>query len=460
MKIRLSTVVIWVIALTSFLITFSLENWKKDEKVVEWDVHNYYGYLPLCFIYKDLKIEKDYSYSKDAFGNGRYWIWSEKTKDNRNVIKTTMGLAYLYAPFFFLADFIAPLTNYPANGFSEPYKICLLLSSLVYLIIGLFYTRKIIAAIQPSDTLISITLLALGLGTNLLAYSSSFAPMPHVYNFALIAIFIYHTIQWHTSQAFKHILWIGVMLGIITIVRPTNGLIALFFLFYHVESKATFNHKYQLIKNNCCKLLFIIPIVFLCWVPQFLYWKLVTGNYIYYSYNDEGFFFNNPQIWRGLFSFRKGWFIYTPLMLIASIGIFFLRNRWASFQWGITIFYLLNSYIVFSWWCWWYGGSFGQRSMIDSYALMSIPLSAFTYWVLQKGILIKMIFGVLLGFFIWLNIFQTYQFEHKSLHYDSMSMKLYFKQFGKLEPIKDFDSNLEFIDYDEAKYEGRKPSQK
>jgi hypothetical protein len=88
---------------------------------------------------------------------------------------------------------------------------------------------------------------------------------------------------------------------------------------------------------------------------------------------------------------------------------------------------------------------------------MAIPLSAFTYWVLQKGILIKSIFGVLLGFFIWLNIFQTHQFEHKSLHYDSMSMKLYFKQFGKMEPIQDFDSYLQFIDYEEAKYGGRKP---
>ena len=95
--------------------------------------------------------------------------------------------------------------------------------------------------------------------------------------------------------------------------------------------------------------------------------------------------------------------------------------------------------------------------MIDSYALMAIPLSAFVYWVLQKGSMTQRVFAVLLGFFIRLNIFQTYQFEHKSLHYDSMSMKLYFKQFGKLEPVKDFDSYLQFIDYDEAKYGGRKP---
>jgi hypothetical protein len=458
MKIRLSTIAICVIALTSCLITLSLENWKKDERVVEWDVHHYYGYLPLCFIYKDLKIEKDYRYSKDVYGHDRYWIWFEKTKDNRNVIKTTMGLAYLYAPFFFLADFIAPLTDYPANGFSEPYKMSLLLSALVFLIIGLFYTRKIIEAIQPSDTLVTIVLLTLGLGTNLLAYSSSFAPMPHVYNFALIAIFIHHTIQWHTNQAFKHILWLGITLGIITIVRPTNGLIVLFFLLYQVESKSTLKYKYHLIKTHFIKLLMVVPIVFVCWLPQFLYWKLVTGSYTYYSFGDERFFFNNPQIWRGLFSFRKGWFIYTPVMLIASIGIFFLRNRWTSFKWGVGIFYALNIYIVFSWWCWWYGGSYGQRSMIDSYALMAIPLSAFVYWVLQKGRMTQRIFAVLLGFFIWLNIFQTYQFEHKSLHYDSMSMKLYFKQFGKLEPVKDFDSYLQFIDYDEAKYGGRKPS--
>jgi hypothetical protein len=452
MKIRLSTLAILVVAFTSLFITLSLKNWEKDERVIEWDVHHYYGYLPLYFKYNDLKIEKDYRYGKDKLGNYKFWIWSEKTKDDHNVIKTTMGLAYLYAPFFFLADLITPYTNYPANGFSEPYKICLLISSLVYLIVGLYYTRKIIRSIYSSDILNAIVILSLGLGTNLLAYSSSFAPMPHVYNFAIIAIFIHHTIQWHENQIFKHILFLGLSLGIITIVRPTNGLIALFFLAFQIESKTSLKHKYELIKTNFFKLFLIVPIVFLCWVPQFLYWKFVTGSYTYYSFGDERFFFDNPKIWLGLFSFRKGWFIYTPLMLFASVGILFLRNQWSSFKWGISIFYVLNLFIVFSWWCWWYGGSFGQRSMIDSYALMAIPLSAFIFWVLQKGRLIKSIFAVLLGFFIWLNIFQTNQYEHKSLHCDSMSMKLYFKQFGKLEPIEDFNSYLQSINYEEAKY--------
>ena len=45
-----------------------------------------------------------------------------------------------------------------------------------------------------------------------------------------------------------------------------------------------------------------------------LYWKHIMGTFFFYSYDQEGFFFGNSHVLDGLLSYRKGWFIYTPIM--------------------------------------------------------------------------------------------------------------------------------------------------
>src|ERR1035437_2022843 len=138
MKLKLSSVAIAIVIVACFVIDMGFKNWEKEERVIEWDIHWYYGYLPATFIYHDIQLKKsDYSY-----GDNHYYFWTVTAPNGKRVIKTTMGLAVLYAPFFFTAHCYSLLTDYPANGFSEPYKIFLLLSAIFYLLIGLDFLRK------------------------------------------------------------------------------------------------------------------------------------------------------------------------------------------------------------------------------------------------------------------------------------------------------------------------------
>ena len=159
---------------------------------------------------------------------------------------------------------------------------------------------------------------------------------------------------------------------------------------------------------------------------------------------------NAPKIIDGLFSFRKGWLIYTPMMAFALVGIFMLKGALKKTQLPIILFFIINLYITFSWWCWWYGGSFGQRSLVESYALLAIPFTSFIKYVSEKKWYTNLIFYSITLFFIWLNLFQTLQFENMVLHYDGMTKELYFKQFGKLDKIKDFDTYVVSPDYEKA----------
>lgn len=443
---------------TAIIINYSLKNWEKFERVIEHDVHNYYGYLPLMFIYDDIRIDdkERYNYYTREDGYKYYSVWSIKTDDGRNVIKGPIGMVYFYAPFFFAAHFIALNSQYEADGFSMPYKIMLIVSTLVFLFIGLIFLNKILNHFNFNKIESAITLIAIGISTNLLAYATTQAALTHVYSFTLIAIFMHFTHRWHDDpKRIWNIIALGLTMGLITLIRPTNGIVALYFLWYGIESFSTFKHKLALIQKHILGLLLIIPIAFLIWIPQFLYWKISTGSYLYYSFQDEGFYFNDPQILNGLFSFRKGWLIYTPVMAFSLLGLFFMKDSYKKAKVPIVLFVILNLYIVFSWWCWWYGGSIGQRVLIDSYALLAIPLASFISFIIKKGKVLYLPGATILLFLIWLNIFQIYQYENTSLHHDSMSRKLYFKQFGKIEQIPDFYKYVDWVDYDKYKYRNK-----
>ncbi|MDG1295585.1 MAG: hypothetical protein P8P48_00505, partial [Saprospiraceae bacterium] len=76
--------------------------------------------------------------------------------------------------------------------------------------------------------------------------------------------------------------------------------------------------------------------------------------------------------------------------------------------WGAFLFFLVNFYIVSAWDIWWYGGSFGQRALVQSYAIMAFPLAAFVEQLRQRRIQMYVV-APLMIFFIILNNFQIWQ---------------------------------------------------
>ena len=451
MKIKFSSLAIGLVAFACLLVDFSLKNWDKEERVIEWDVHSYYEYLPALFIYDDIKFEK----SDYRLNDGQYLFWPVYTDEGKKVIKMTMGTAFFYAPFFFAAHAYASLTDYPEDGFSEPYKFFLLLSTVFFLILGLDILRKVLAHFGFEDGIITLTILLLGLGTNLLCYASQSAPMSHVYSFCLFAAFTWGTIKWYQDHSVKHTVLLGLLWGWITLVRPTNAILIFFFLLYGLSSFAELQQRLLLFRKHWLKTILFVICAFIMILPQLIYWKFATGKLICYSYNDEGFFFGHPRILEGLFSWRKGWFVYTPLIVFAFAGLYFLKGETRKVLFPLSVFMILNIYIIFSWWCWWYGGTLGQRSFIESYSLLAIPLASLVKHISNVSVRMRApllwVGGLVAVFLIWLNIFQTYQFEYHSLHHDGMTKELYFRQFGKMDKVEGFDSMVRWPYYDSAK---------
>lgn len=319
-----------------------------------------------------------------------------------------------------------------------------------------------------SDKIIALTLATLFFATNLFFYVMRDSEMAHCHTFFLISLFIWLTCKWHEKQKSIYFLWIGLVMGLLTLIRPTEILIFLIFIGYGVKSLKDFISKLKNVIFSYKNIPLFLIGFFAIWLPQMIFWKIKTDHFLFFSYgSDERFFWLDPQVINMLFSYRKGWFVYTPVMLFAIIGLFFvLKHKSNNFKLPIIIYLILNIYLLSCWWCWWYGGGFGMRALVQAYVLLAIPLAAFYQYIFSLDFknrfiapVIKCVTVSVLSFFLCLNIIQTYQYdhprEHTLLHYDSMSKDAYWRNFGKFS-ITDEDY-IKFIhELNPADYEGAK----
>jgi hypothetical protein len=449
-KSRLRSPSWWtIIAVVVFIIGVDNNQKRWQGKVLEWDSVSYYSYLPATFIQKDLKLSfindnNVYEYMK------RSMYCPLKAPNGNYVIKGSMGMAVLYAPFFFMAHTIAPYTSYPADGFSPVYQFAILVSGLFYFTIGLFYTRKTLLLFY-SEKITTITLIALFFGTNLVCYSTLQAPMSHQYVFFLFSLFIWFSIRWHREQKPKYIILPGLVFGMMLLVRPVNVVFILFFLLYDVKNFADLKVRIQLLWMKSLHLVLMAALSFLVFLPQMLYFKYVTGQYLFNSYIGEWFYFGHPHLAESLVGFRKGWLIYTPIMIFALAGFFFLKRTAKPFVVAGVLLTCLYFYILASWWCWWYGGSFGWRAMIDLYPLLAVPMAAFFAAVLYREKWYSKTTAVFMILFIVLNLFQTIQFHYNIIHYDSMTAAAWVDSFGKIHTADCDRTLLKSPDYERAR---------
>lgn len=431
------------------------------EATLAWDVSGYYLYLPAIFIYNDLEkvaflpgiLEKyQPSFAQDqAF----------PIENGNQVMKYSAGMAVLYLPFFAIGNAIAKLTGYPADGFSLPYQAAIHLGGVLVAILGLWFLRKSLLRYFPDRT-VGWVLLLVAIGTNFFNYATFDAANAHAWLFCLMALLTYLTIRYHEQPNLKKAIGIGTCIGLAALVRPTEILYAIIPLLWGVGSVAALRQRIAFFKNNFAHLLAAGAMTAAIGFIQLAYWKHVSGHWFVYSYGDQGFSFLHPHFVDVFFSYRKGWLVYTPLMVFALIGFLPLTPKEEPKPdsavpnpsddrgsdeiqsvgspsgvrgWGqstILLFFLLNTWVVCAWDIWWYGGAFGQRAMVQSYPLLAFPLAVFVAWQSTIRNPQSAILKLLLTGCIALNLFQTYQAHWGPWEADAMNKAYYRRIFGKV----------------------------
>ena len=403
--------------------------WRKDlwTGIVQADGKGYYAYLPAVFIYKDLNygffdhIEKEKYYHPN-----RYYDYRAHSGYGHLINKYYCGTAVAEMPFFLMAHGFTKMIGGDADGFSKYYMIFVNIAAIFYLFLGLLYLRKTLIAFAIPKWIISVTLIVAVFATNLFTYTVVETGLSHIFSFAFVSAFVYFSKRFFDSPNTKYLPILAALFGMIVLIRPINLLIVLSWPFLAGGLKALLDGlRFALVSYK--KLLISMVIIGLIVSIQLIAYKISTGHFIIYSYAGEGFNFLDPHFMDILFSYRKGLFLYTPMYLLAMVGLIplFKKNKFAALTW--LAFFIFITYIFSSWWFWSYGGSFSSRVYVEYIPLFMILFAILLSETTQKwGRVVLVSLSLLL--LITCQI-QTYQYRYYEIHWDEMNKEKYWDVF-------------------------------
>lgn len=399
--------------------------------ILSWDIFGYYLYLPFTFIYHDLGLRNFEIVQNilDQYHNTHWFYQALPQEAGHWVMKYPMGMAVLYLPWFFTGHLWALASGFPADGFSTPYQLSLLYGSFVYTATGLVYFRKSLRKFfNPIIT--SIVLISIVFGTNFMVLTVFHGQglMSHNYLFFLFSLLLWNTLRWHEKPDWLHTLAIAFIMGLSALSRSTEILVAGIPLLWGVADAKTLKEKWLLVAQHKTKITVIILVVAAIGSLQLFYYKAYTGKFIFNSYGanaGEGMEFLHPYILEVLFSFRKGWLLYTPMMGLSLLGFVSLYRSRKELFWSIFLFFIVSFYVIASWSCWWYADSYSQRPLIPMYVFLSLPLGFLIQNLFDKGRTIRWLILTLLAILLGFNLFQSWQFLRGIIHSSRMTQPYY-----------------------------------
>ncbi|WP_415909160.1 hypothetical protein [Oleiharenicola sp. Vm1] len=271
--------------------------------------------------------------------------------------KYPVGWAVATLPFFLVAHALALATSGPADGWQPVYFIVIWLGHVGYAVLGLLAARRVLAHYLDAGAA-TVGVLVGWLAGPLLYYQTARISMPHGLAFTLVALLYDRTLAAEKAPAGRAA-WIlgGASAGLLLITRPICAPYLLFpagvlgRLLVARETRATALRRLPWAVGPTLALVAL----------QLLAQRRLHGSWRFDTYDSEPFDFAHPHLVETFFSPQHGWFYWHPLLLvgIAAFIVAVLRGRLPR-TWLVSL--AVVAYVNASWWCWWWGSSFGNRS--------------------------------------------------------------------------------------------------
>ena len=410
------------------LICFAgLTRWQtlSEEPLIQSDGQGYHAYLPAVFIYHDLQFNFVDSLNQTYYPEDKRANFIVRSEDG-NVNKYFVGTAIVQAPFFLVGCAMSWVLGLPVDGYSWPFQLMVGIAAITCLSLGLWYLGHLLLAMGFGQFATLATLLFISFGTNLLHYTLYAPSMSHVYSFFTISAFLFFIWKAFSEQHGKSLLLAAVAVGVTVLIRPINGLVVFGIPILTSGLFGTVNGLEAFLKEKKALLTAIAIGLTVVSIQPFIYF-LQSGSPMVWSYQEEGFNFTSPELMNVLFSYRKGLFVYCPVLFLAVLGMISgAMKETARYAW-LMFFLFVISWVIASWWMWYYGGSYGHRAFIEYYPFFAIGLA----YLLKHGwwFFKPMFFSVLGVGLIGLQLFQTYQHNIDIIPFDNMSKAKYWNLF-------------------------------
>lgn len=323
-----------------------------------------------------------------------------KFRDQYSVVYAP-GAAILNAPGAFIAELFKSdsATIYTdffmaTNGHTVAEGISYLLTGTIFGILTIIFLYKTLRGLDVSERISILSTTFSYIGSYAIWYVILNPTFSHTYELFGIAFGIWGYVLYNKTKKDKFAFYSGLGFGLAVISRPVLAISAVLFFIGILQHRK--------IKSIILYIAGGLPSAILwMWYNYVSYGKPITS-----GYNDirgETFnfaVFNGHNI---LFSFYRGWFIYSPIFILGVVGIYFLykKNKFLAIS---SIISIASVVIIYGFWpAWWAGGSYGHRFMIPAmpFAAMGLGMLLNTKVKIKKKNITKYITIIAIAFTTW-----------------------------------------------------------
>jgi hypothetical protein len=408
--------------LSALLVLFALTLPAVTARLYSSDEVQYYAYLRSLWFDGDVSFENEYRYFYDR-GVARtpgfednYLLRVTPTGHRENF--ATLGAAVLWAPFYLVADVVTRLlrlagSELPADGYSRLYIAAVAFGSAIYGFAALLLSIR--AARQlAGDGLVGG--LAVWFGTPLLFYMYAAPPFSHACSAFAVALFVTIWLRVRERWSTGGLMLLGASAALMAMVREQD-------VFYAIAPAADFamsvfdetrNRREPVHSDRLARRL--VPLAagvgtfLVAYLPQLLAYVVLNGRPGPSQLVTRKMTWTAPHALEVLGSPEHGLFVWTPLALLAVIGLVLL---WAGRPADATaavrrisgcmlLMILFQVYVSGSVESWTVAGAFGQRRFVGATILLVIGVAAF--WQSMAGRSPRTIAAALIVLAIWWNV--------------------------------------------------------
>ena len=368
-----------------FVCTLPLVNpWVRGDGV------GYYAYARALLIEHDLNFEKDWRSANPTFvmdrmdeqGQIRPEHYTSTGHLNNNF---TVGPAILWAPFL-ISVHVGVLSldglgaHIPADGYSQPYRLAMALATAIYGFAGL-YLAFCLARKYFDERWAFLGTVGIWFGTSLPVYMYFNPSWSHAHSAFSVALFLWY---WHRTRERRTLgQWalLGLSGGLMLDVYYPN---VVFLLIPLMESIAGYwrawrspGRDWVAIRELFSANVLFALLVVLAFTPTLVARQIISGNPLAFGYTAlHQWAWTSPALGSVLFSSNHGLLSWTPIVLLALLGLLPLRRLDKDLAAYLALACLVFYYLIASHLFWHGMSSFGNRFFITLTPVFVLGLTA------------------------------------------------------------------------------------
>jgi hypothetical protein len=350
-------------------------------KIRAADEIEYFAYLRSLAFDRDLEFGNEYQhfYDLDPHGLAGFkttFLELREPATGRHINFGPMGSAVLWSPFYLLAHLFVHLVGGVADGFSPPYVASVCYGSAFYGFLGLLLIHDMLLRFGRFPTpAAGWAVAAVFVATPVLYYLTVAPGFSHACSLFVVSLLVWLWLRARRREepSLEDAILLGVAGGLSALVREQDGL----FLVVPALDLTLQALRRRRFGPGLVRLLVMGATAALVFMPQVLAYKTLNGTYGPSRMVYEKMNYASPHFLEVLFDPGHGLFAWSPILLLAVLGLgVAARGESRAEALWLAFAFLLQVWVCGSLSTWTQAGAFGSRRFIASSPALAFGLAA------------------------------------------------------------------------------------